>query len=205
MNLYKYELHVLLDYVTESLIDYIKRSIETGIDGIFYSIPAAKYYLNFNEYNDFMKPYDKKIISAIKEKVNIFAIHVHGTGEIYYDDIIKNYNFDCFSWSDKNTILNLRKAKECIRVPLMGGINERNEFNYRPYQELEKEIDEAMLLMKGRQFILSPGCVLQPQCPTERLKHYFEYSKSRQRFFFNNHTDRQETMRFSNDLKTEMI
>jgi len=180
MKIYKDELHILLNYVTDSLIHYIENSIETGVDGIFYSVPASQYFLNTDEYNEFMKPYDRKIISAVKDKTDIFTLHLHGTGNIYYEDVIQDYSFDCFSWSDKNTSLDLKKAKKIIKAPLMGGIDEANEFNFRPYQKLEKEIDESISLMKGHQFILAPGCALQPQCPTERMQHYFEYSRSKQ-------------------------
>jgi len=179
MRLYRDELHVLMEYVTNSLLNYIEKSLETGVDGIFYSVPAARQYLAFDEYNEFMKPYDKKLISAMKDHVKILTLHVHGLGDLYIEDLVDNYPFDCLSWSDRNTDFDLKKAREIIKKPLMGGINEADNFNYRPYRELEREIDEAIITMKGHPFVLSPGCVLQPQCPTERLQHYFNYARQK--------------------------
>lgn len=171
------ELHYLLQKVTDTLIQYMKKSLKAGARGFLYSVPASKKYLSRAHYQEFMKPYDLQLIKAMKQLTNMFVVHLHGDGELYYEDVFEDYDFDGMSWSDRTTNLSLAQAKNLTDAVLMGGVNECKEFNYRPYPLLEQEIEDAMKATQGHRFILAPGCVLQPQCPSERLTYYFEYAK----------------------------
>lgn len=172
------ETHVLLNFITENIIDYIQESAVHGAEGFFYSVPAAPKYLSHDEFLEFMKPYDDRVLKKIRETEKTVALHLHGTGDVYFRDIVDTYDFDILSWSSKNTSVDLGNARKMTDKILMSGIDEDNEFNYRTYGELEKEVNDALSLMRGSRFILSPGCVLPPQCPTERLQYMFNYARS---------------------------
>lgn len=172
-------LHKMLDEVTDCLINYIHKSFENGVKGIYFSVPASESFISYNDFREFMLPYDLKLIESVKH-LGILFLHIHGAGNIYYNDLFSQYHYNGVSWADQTTNLSLVEGRKLTDRVVMGGIDETHDFNYRPYKQLKQEVHSALAQMKGTPFILAPGCVLQPQCPAERLHYFFECAKEQQ-------------------------
>lgn len=171
-------LHQLLEIVADAIAGHIVSSLAAGADGILYSVPASEHFLSRTDFRTFMLPYDLKVIEQVKRHTDMFVVHIHGAGKIYHEDVFTHYPHDGLSWADRTTNLSLTDARRKSDTVLMGGIDETNDFNYRPYDVFEAEMREAVQAMAGTPFILSPGCVLPPQCPTERLAFMFETARA---------------------------
>lgn len=180
MEEHKALLHDLLDIVTTSITNHLIDSLKHGAKGILYSVPASEEFITREHFREFAMPYDLKVINEVMKHTDMFVLHLHGGGETYYEEVFEHYPFHGLSWADRTTNLSLQDARKRTDKVLMGGINHKDNFNYRPFDDLEAEMQEALEAMKGTPFILSPGCVLQPQCPPERLKFLFDKGRELQ-------------------------
>ena len=68
-----------LDAITESFMAYGAAAIEAGAAGIFFSVNGATDdFMSRDEFMEFVKPYDMKMLQYFKDKGLFNIAHIHG-------------------------------------------------------------------------------------------------------------------------------
>lgn len=149
-----------MDVITQNLTKYVVELAHAGINGIFYSQPAAEPgFTTRDEFRELIKPFDLRLLNAVKD-LPINILHAHGSG-VYMDEFY-DYPIKVVNWSDRfssnPSLADLRAAKP--EWCLMGGINEAIAKESDPLA-IEAEIDDACAQLDGKGFICTPGCSLK--------------------------------------------
>jgi uroporphyrinogen decarboxylase len=165
-----------LEVITETTIGFVRANIEAGVSGFFFASQCAAYdVMTEEEYIEFGRVYDLKIIDAYKDKTCFNIVHIHGANAMF--NMLKNYPVNCINWHDRNGWPSLAEAKNLTDKCLMGGLEElpeisgktSNILNTGSVEELENYVHDAIRQTNGRGFILGPGCVADPLIPEKNI------------------------------------
>ena len=167
-----HEAATLLETITATLIDYIVELKRIGVDGVLYAtngciVGNASRAISDDEYRTFHRPYDLRLLAAMDGLVRI--VHAHGNPLAI--ERVLDYPCEALSWSDRlagnPSISEMRtRTTKC----LMGGVDESKLFE-RSLPEVRTEIADALQQAGGaRNFILSPGCNINPGTAMRTLK-----------------------------------
>ena len=145
-----------LDVITEALIAYSRRSLETGAAGIFVSIPAAAEIISHDRFMEFVLPYTTRLLSAISGLGPLNTAHIHGE-HLFFDDVI-DLPVPVFSWWDRSKNgPSLKSIKDRIQGCVVGGIDQTVVSRSSP-GFLKQHVGEGLKLGGARRFILAGGC-----------------------------------------------
>jgi uroporphyrinogen decarboxylase len=158
MRYYPDVLHSALKVINQNMIAYCRKSIEHGSDGLFIAVTASKEFISYDDYIEFMKPYDIELFSAVRNFTPNIFVHIHGD-DLYFDDVIK-YPIDGVNWADKSTGFSLDDALKVFDGILMGGID-HNHFSHTRVSVLQQQIKEVLDKGWRKKFMLSPGCSIE--------------------------------------------
>ncbi|MEO7404501.1 MAG: uroporphyrinogen decarboxylase family protein [Burkholderiales bacterium] len=170
----------MLDAITATFVDYIGELKRIGVDGVLYAtngciIGNAARAITDDEYRAFHRPYDLRLLEAMQGLVRI--VHAHGNPLAI--ERVLDYPCEALSWSDRlagnPSIAAMRqRTTKCV----MGGIDESKLFE-RGLPEVRAEIADALAQSGGpRNFILSPGCNINPGTATRTLRAVTEAARS---------------------------
>jgi uroporphyrinogen decarboxylase len=148
-----------METITVNLERLVSAMMEVGTSGIFLSVAgAAKEYLTWEEYERFGKPFDLRILKAA-EGAPMNVLHIHGGGVPFQEML--GYQVNCVNWADRDpSNPRLADARKQTKLALMGGID-HEEFKELTLAEIQAQADDAHAQLKGRAFILAPGCSLK--------------------------------------------
>lgn len=175
------EVHQALEVITETTKNFIKANIELGVHGFFLATQnATSEVLSMEEFEVFGVPYDKKIIETYKDKTYFNVIHIHGSGEIYFEKIANEYDVNCINWHDRTTAPSLKEARAITDKCLLGGIKEAPYFEGKVLRyasfladhsadDIIKHVKEAVDQVDGRGLMVGPGCVVDPKTSEESI------------------------------------
>ncbi len=147
-----------LEAITESFMAYGAAAIEAGAAGIFFSVNGATDdFMSRDEFMEFVKPYDMKMLKFFKEKAAFNIAHIHGFN-LRMDDVW-DYPVDAFNWSHLHSAPSLKEARAMTDVCLIGGIDEQKTSYFHP-NDLETQIENAVAEAGTRKFMVGPGCAI---------------------------------------------
>jgi uroporphyrinogen decarboxylase len=156
--------HAMLDAITQTLCDYVTACKAIGVNGLFYSINGASRAdaggLTAAQFDEFVKPYDLRILQAGAGMVRI--AHVHGFNLEFGRTV--NYPVEAFSWSHHQTAPSLAEARGLTRAALIGGINE-GAIAKQSVAEISADIAAAASEAGTRKLLIGPGCTVPPDTP----------------------------------------
>lgn len=156
--------HAALEAITQTLIDYVNTCREIGITGLFYSINGAGSPetggLSAGQFDEFVKPYDLRILQAAAGMVRI--AHVHG----YHLEFGRtlDYPVEAFSWSHRHTAPSLAEARKLTSTALIGGIDEV-AISKQSVADISADIAAAAREAGPRKLLIGPGCTVPPDTP----------------------------------------
>ncbi len=156
--------HAALEAITQTLIDYVAGCREAGITGLFYSINGAGSPefggLNAAQFDEFVKPYDLRILRSAAGMVRI--AHVHG----YHLEFGRtlDYPVEAYSWSHRHTAPSLAEARELTGAALIGGIDEV-AISHQSVEDISADIEAAAREAGPRKLLIGPGCTVPPDTP----------------------------------------
>jgi len=160
----------MLEAATETVINYARELKKNGIDGVFYSTRAAateacSYGFTQEAFEELLRPYDIAILEEMKGLVRM--LHVCKN---HLDlNRIKSYPHEVLSWADKDpTCSTIAEVREFSDKCLMGGIDQSNVIE-QSISEIQQDINSAISVTKGKNFILSPGCTIGSNVPEHVL------------------------------------
>ena len=118
------KVHHALGVIADSLASLAAASVEAGADGIFFAITklARKGVLSVEEFETFGKPYDFKVLGAVRQaKFNI----LHSCGPDIYWNEIQDYPVRALNWASVGQgNPDLSAARKSSSFALIGGLDE---------------------------------------------------------------------------------
>ena len=150
-----------LDSLTDAICAHIRNLKSLGITGYFHSTNAATPVgqsrgLSDEVYQQFVRPFDLRIMHAAQGMVRI--LHAHGSGI----DLsrLSGYPFEVLHIADRHpSNPNLIELQRWTSACVMGGIDETS-FTGTSRAILADQIDDAYKQTEERRLILAPGCIL---------------------------------------------
>jgi uroporphyrinogen decarboxylase len=163
------KVHHALAVIADSLASLAAASVDAGADGIFFAITkhARKGELTVKEFETFGKPYDFKVLAAVRgAKFNI----LHSCGpEIHWKEI-QDYPVHALSWAAVgHGNPSLAEARKSSPLAFIGGIDEDLLRKGTPAQVREDAL-KALELGGNKKFLLAPGCSIDPSVPPANIK-----------------------------------
>ena len=162
------DLHRGLEVITDVTARFTAETLSSGADGIFFATQCATTtYLTVEEYEEFGRPYDLRVLEAAAGG-DVRLLHIHGTDIMF--DALTDYPVDIVNWHDRKTPPSLGGAREQTSICLAGGINEWETLLSGTPEAIAAEIRDAVTQTGGRRHIVAAGCVMPIEVPDERLK-----------------------------------
>lgn len=146
-----------LKRIARTLAGYAQAAVQAGADGIFYAVLglARDGYLTEDEYNEFGRPYDEEVLDALGGAPAM----LHTCGPEAHPERFTYSSVQAISWADRapgNPALADSQPWIGGRAAV-GGVDETLFAGPQP-DEVISQARQAIRVMKGRPFILAPGC-----------------------------------------------
>jgi uroporphyrinogen decarboxylase len=163
------ELEHAIETITQTNIDFGKKMIEAGADGIFYATHWATTDRMTKEQHDaYCRPYDLKILDEMNKAGGWFnMMHVHGRQNLMFDWIV-DYPVQSYNWEDVEcapTKGSLADVSAITDKVLIAGINLWEDlYNENNDREAIKAVLKNRLVnalkdcKDNTRFIFAPGC-----------------------------------------------
>ena len=164
------KVHHALTAISESLAGLAAASVDAGADGIFFAITkhARKGELTVKEFETFGKPYDFKVLAAVRgAKFNI----LHSCGSDIYWNEIQDYPVRALNWASVgNGNPDLAGARKNSSFALIGGIDETGVLKNGSPSQVREAALKAIELGGKKKFLLAPGCSIDPSIPPANIR-----------------------------------
>lgn len=163
---------MLLDKCTRFLISYAGEMKRLGAAGIFMAEPAAG-LLSDEDCRTFSSEYVKQIVEALQD--DSFSVILHNCGntgqctQAMIDSQAAALHF--------GNVIDMKKVvAECPSdILVMGNIDPVSIMKQASPEKVKKTTLELLKMMDGHSnFVLSTGCDVPPECPSENIEAYFE-------------------------------
>lgn len=160
------EVKAALEVITETTAQLVAAAIDLGADGIFLASQMSTYdKCTEQQYLEYGKPYDLRVLKAA-EHGWMNTIHCHGNNIMFH--ILKDYPVQVFNWHAWETLPALDEAHALTGKCLMGGLS-RTDITQKNRGAIQNQIFQCFKLMKGKNLILTPGCVIRYPLDDEML------------------------------------
>lgn len=150
--------HHALKVITKTTCDMVRAVLDLGADGIFFAAQSSTYdFMSTEEYKEFGVPYDLEVIRSA-ESGWMNTVHAHGTNIMF--ELLKDYPVQVFNWHAWETLPTVDEASVITGKCLMGGLK-RTDITKCDRNAILHQIYECYRLLRGRNQILTPGCVIR--------------------------------------------
>lgn len=160
--------HQALENISNTLIDYIKKVMEAGADGLFYAAlgMAREGFFTREEWEEYVKPYDLMILETVKDRiVMLHTCGIYGNPERFAD-----FPISALHWAqsaDGNPPI--KGSSDWIgKITPMGGVDER-VFGTDASEEVARLSRESLEKNKSIPFILAPDCSVSTETSHDEL------------------------------------
>lgn len=162
-------LHAALDAISTTLTEYAAAAVEEGASGLFYAIVklAREGVLTRSEYEEFGKPYDLRVLAAVKDAP--FNL-LHICGPAVYFDLALDYPVHAINWAGVNQQNpTVGQARTLTRKALVGGVDEVGVLQHGAPEDVVHEARVAIEETGGIGLLLTPGCGTAMDVPPANL------------------------------------
>lgn len=165
------EMKGVFDMFTESLMELVDCSLESGADGIFYAALGGETKWFFHdEYMEHVAPFEQKLYRYIKEKTPFDVLHICKSG-IDFERFV-DLDPTVVNWSIYQNNLSLTKGAELFpNSVILGGFQDRSGVLVDgTTADIEAHTAKILDEMKGRRFIVGSDCTLPTEIATDRIR-----------------------------------
>ncbi len=168
------------DRITEGMCQLVKTYVELGIDGIYYAALGGETdLLTDEEHERWFKPYDLKIMKAIKDAGAYCFLHIckDGLNMERYRDYAPLA--DVVNWGVYEAPFSLEDGKKLFAgKTIMGGLKNRSGVLIDgTREEIFEAVKEAAEIVGRTGFILGADCTLPTEIPYERIRMAVEAAR----------------------------
>lgn len=164
-----------LDEITDYLITLAQGCVKEGVDGIFYAaFGAEKGLFTKEEFDEYIRPRDLKILQAIKDAGAVSVLHICRRNldmERY-----GGYRADIVNWGEYAGNLSLEEGKKLFPgCTILGGFDDRDGPLVNGSREEIAAWTESVVTRMGREkFIMGADCTLPTDLPLEHIRYVVE-------------------------------
>jgi uroporphyrinogen decarboxylase len=151
-----------LNAITESLSRFVRNCLETGADGIFFSVRDDWVDTAENgagTYDRLVLPSDLAILKAV-QRGTFNMLHV--CGQALNFKRFGNYPVHAVNWADRYAGPSIADAAAWLGPAICGGLNNLETMATGSSEDCEREAVDAMKQAGSRPIILAPGCTFDP-------------------------------------------
>jgi len=161
------ELQTALEVLTATTEAFVKAALKAGADGIFYATQhASAERLSREEYTNFCRPLDFRILKAAKEGF-FNLLHLHGQNT--YLDLVKDYPVQALNWHGRETGPSLADGAELFPGLVIGGLSQKDLVEGNP-ETVRDLVVAALCETETSRVGLSTGCVLPTVAPWGNIR-----------------------------------
>jgi uroporphyrinogen decarboxylase len=170
MRRYPQSLKAGLETITKTTSDFIRRALETGIDGIFFAVQHASYeFMSEDDYAEFGRAYDLRLFEALEgSDAWLNLLHLHGDDVMF--NLLSDYPVQVWNWHDQETPPALAEGKREVKGAVLGGLRQWETLLRGDPRQVRAEAQAAVEQVRGRAFILGTGCVTPITSPWSNLR-----------------------------------
>ncbi len=157
-----------IEIITDVTARFAAETLAAGADGTFFATQCASTgFLTVEEYAEFGRPYDLRVLEAAGE-ATIRLLHLHGASIMF--DALTDYPVEIVNWHDRTTPPTLAEARDRFSGCLAGGINEWETLSTGTPEQIRAEIREAIAQIGGTRLLVAAGCVMPIDVSDERVR-----------------------------------
>ena len=166
------EVSILLEKVTEFLINYVKAFKDAGADGVIMAEPAAG-LLSPTLAEEFSMPYVKKIIDAVSDDEFVFCYHNCGNAVKDMADLISELGADIYHFGNAISMKDIipQMPEDSVVMGNIDPILFKSGTTDDVKNAVQKVFDECNAFDN---FMISSGCDIPADAKWENLDAYFE-------------------------------
>jgi uroporphyrinogen decarboxylase len=162
------DLHQGLERITDVTARFAAETLSAGSDGIFFATQCATTeYLTVEEYEEFGRPYDLRVLDAASGG-ELRVLHIHGKSIMF--DQLTDYPSDVINWHDRQTSPSLKEARERYSGCLAGGVDEWDTLVKGTPDAIAEQVKDAISQTGGARHILAAGCTIPIDISDDRLR-----------------------------------
>jgi uroporphyrinogen decarboxylase len=162
------ETHEGLDIITEATARFAEECLAAGADGLFFATQCASTaYMTIEEYEEFARPYDLRVLEAARH-AEIILLHIHGE-RIMFEQLI-DYPVHIINWHDRRTPPTLKEARAQFSGTIAGGVDAVDTIGKASAEQVTAEVKEAIAQTGGSKFIVTAGCVIPIDAPEANVR-----------------------------------
>jgi uroporphyrinogen decarboxylase len=165
--------HILLEKVTDFIIEYCKAYKAVGANGVFMAEPLAG-LLSPALAEEFSSAYVRKIADAVKDDYFAVVYHNCGGATIQMIESILGTNCSAYHFGDA---IDMREMMPHIpqNVVAMGNISPAKQFRNGTVESISKETYNLLKdCSKYPNFVISSGCDIPPLSKWENIDAFFD-------------------------------
>ncbi|XBH21569.1 uroporphyrinogen decarboxylase family protein [Jonesiaceae bacterium BS-20] len=160
--------HEVLGNVSDRLVEFLNDTKDLA-EGIHYSVNGASadwhgWGVTQQEFEDWIAPYDKKVLDAAAGRVRIMHVHGYDLTPTWVDE----YPVEVMSWSHNQSQPTLEEVAGAGKFVPMGGLNEVGALYWPPSKVLANVMESRR--KTGDKIIVAPGCTVHSDTPPSILK-----------------------------------
>lgn len=171
------KVHEALEKITETTVQWAKAAVERGAAGIFMATQMSlKSQLTIPEHREFVRKYDLPVLEAIKGKSWFNLYHLHGKN-VWLEEFT-DYPVQAFNWHDRDDGPSHVEARKVIPGKCFcGGLAHLSTAHLGTDAEIKAQVEDTWKATNGEGVMFTPGCVLNPRIPMDRLRYIAECVK----------------------------
>lgn len=147
--------------------------LELGLDGIYYAaLGGEKHYFTDEEFACCMEPFDKQILSAIREAGGYNFLHMCKENLNMQRYASYRNLADVVNWGVYETDFSISEGRKLFPgITVMGGLANRSGVMVEgTEEELKTEVQRVIKEYGKEKFILGADCTLPTEIPYERIR-----------------------------------
>lgn len=169
MRQYPDEFRAGLETITENTLRYIDAMRNKGLAGIYYAVQLATYYdMSEDEYREFGRPYDLRILEALPESWWFNMMHIHSLAPMF--DLLADYPVQAVNWHDRESEPSLAQGMTKISGAVSGGLGAWDAMNTGTPDAVRDQALDAIEQTGGQRLVLSTGCVMMTTTPVANIR-----------------------------------
>jgi uroporphyrinogen decarboxylase len=160
-------LHQGLEIIADVTAEFVRAVLAAGGDGIFFSTQMATTdQLTREEYEEFGRPYDFRVLDAVTG--SLAFLHIHGVHIMF--DHFADYPVQIINWHARETPPDIATARARTSTCLACGIDAWNTLAKAAPDVVTREVRDAIALTQGRGHIVTTGCVMPIDTPDANIR-----------------------------------
>ena len=159
------------DRISDALAILTEEALKIGVDGIYYAALGGESYLYTDqEFEEFVKPYDLKILKAAQNRPAFNILHI--CKDRLNLERYKDYPADVVNWGVYEENPSLEEGRRIFGdAAILGGLDDRaGVLVDGTEEEIQAEVHRIISRMGRRKFLLGADCTLPTEIDLARIR-----------------------------------